>query len=91
MRYILKEMLIFIGTLCSIYAVIYLFINDDIKCQIWAIFVAVIVAYVLLKICRAVLKRKNLEIDEMAKRKSRLEELVLGDKRQSSGYDQGSL
>lgn len=76
-----------IGTLCSIYAVIYLFIHDDRKCQLWAGFTAIIVIYLARKICIAIVKRKNIEINEIAKRKERLEIQVLGDKRLSSNYD----
>lgn len=87
MRFLLRELFYVIAALCSIYAVIYLYLQEDRRCQAWIILVAIIITYIAYKVCVLIVRRKNREIRKLADRKKELEIAVLGDDRQSSRYN----
>lgn len=87
MRYFLKETIYFIGAICSIYAVTYLFVSEKTKCQLWVALSMIVVVYIAYRACKIVTKRKNAEIKKIATRKKELETAVLGDERLSSKYN----
>jgi hypothetical protein len=87
MRYLLKEMMYVIGAFCSMYAIAYPYINEDWQCKAWGGFGAFLASYIAYKISKAIFKRKNLELKDMAGRKKELEIALFGENRLSSGYE----
>lgn len=86
-RYFTREILYVIGSLCSIYAVVYLFNQEELGCKLWAVLSAVVVGYLASLVIKLLMKKKNKELKKMAERKKELEISLLGDQRLSSGYD----
>lgn len=76
-----------LGSLASIYGIIYLYISDDWRCRLWSVITAAGVSFIAYKICKYNARRLNVEIRMLAQRKAALEKEVLGSKRKSSGYD----
>lgn len=82
-----RELLYIIGAIASIAALAHLYLEEDDKCLLLVGTCGILIAYIGYVTLKWVLRRKNAEINEMAKRKKALEIIVLGSDRISSGYD----